>query len=341
MNQMKNFISKTKKQLISRVFILAVLFMLGNKLYAQDSTAKAAAHDTTAAAGHDTTAAPSVPEPPAKPRPVKNTFASSQIIDQQTVMVPVKGTFEADIQHRFGSVQGGYQTLWGIYGIANIRFGFLYSPIDNLEIGFGITKVNMLWDGSAKYAIYKQTKDFPVSISYYGNVAVKTVENPDNVLFTYNSERWSFFNEVMVARKINDKLSVQLAFTMSHQNSVPGYYTKSDTSTVVFKEEKFNMYALGLCLRYKLTEGTSFIFDLDQPLTAFALNNPHPNFAFGFEFNTSGHSFQLFAGNYTLLNPQQNSLKNANNPFGYTENGVKVPGGQFQVGFNITRLWNF
>ena len=55
-------------------------------------------------------------------------------------MVPVKGTFEADIQHRFGSVQNGYQDLWGIYGIANIRFGFLYTPIDNLEIGFGISQ---------------------------------------------------------------------------------------------------------------------------------------------------------------------------------------------------------
>jgi len=334
MNQMKNFIDKAKRPLIYGVSLLAALFISANTGYAQDSTAAGVHHDSTAAAA--------APEPPPKPRPVKNTFGSSQIIDQQSVMVSVKGTFEADIQHRFGSVQGGYQDLWGIYGIANIRFGFLYVPIENLEIGFGLAKVGMLWDGSAKYAIFKQTKDkFPVSLTYYGNIAVKTVENPDNVLFTYNSERWSFYNELLIARKINDKLSVQVGFSVSHQNSVPGYYIKSDTSTVVFKEEKFNMWAMSFCMRYKLTEGTSFIFDYNQPLTAFALNNPHPNFAFGFEFNTSGHAFQLFAGNYTLLNPQQNSLYNANNPFGYTENGTKVPGGQFQIGFNITRLWNF
>src|SRR6516225_318112 len=87
----------------------------------------------------------------------------------------------------------------------------LYTPIKDLEIGFGITKTNMLWDGSAKYAILKQNNDkYPVSVTYYGNIAVKTVANPDNVLFTYNSERWSFFNELMIARKINDKLSVQV-----------------------------------------------------------------------------------------------------------------------------------
>jgi len=323
---MQLFTNKTRRPLISFFCLLIALSILGNTGYAQQ--------DSSAAA----------PQSEVKPaaRPVKNTFQSGQIIDDQTVMVSVKGTLEADIQHRFGSVQNGYKDLWGIYGIADIRFGFLYTPINNLELGFGLAKVNMLLDGSAKYAILKQTPGkSPVSLTYYGNIAVKTIENPDNILFTYNSQRWSFFNELMIARKINDKLSVQVAFSVSHQNSVPGYYIKSDTSTVVFEEQKFNMYAFSFCARYKLTEGTSFIFDYDQPLTAFASGNPHPNFAFGFEFNTSGHTFQLFAGNYVLLNPQQNSLYNANNPFGYTDNGTKVPGGQFNIGFNITRLWNF
>lgn len=321
---MKNIINKTKRPLLSRICILvAMMFIMANAGYAQDSTAAA------------------VPGPPAKPRPVKNTFASDQIIDAQTVMVPIKGTFEADIQHRFGSVQNGYEDLWGIYGIANIRFGFLYTPINNLEIGFGLAKVNMLLDGSAKYAILKQSSQYPVSVTYYGNMAVKTVKNPDNVLFTYNSQRWSFFNELMIARKVNEKLSVQIGFSISHQNSVPGYYTKVDTSNVVFMEQKFNMYAFSFCMRYKLTEGTSFIFDYEQPLTAWATNNPHPNFGFGLEFNTSGHTFQLFADNFTFLNTQQNSMYNANNPFGYTDNGMKVAGGQFHIGFNITRLWNF
>ena len=312
--------------MLSGICLIVTLFILSSSGNAQ----------------HDTTAASPKVEAKAKPRPVKNTFQSAQIIDAQTVMVPVKGTLEADIQHRFGSVQNGYQDLWGIYGIANIRFGFLYTPINNLELGLGLSKVNMLWDGSAKYAIFKQSKEkFPVSLTYYGNMAVKTVANPDNVLFMYNSQRWSFFNQLMIARKVNDKLSVQVAISMSHQNSVPGYYIKSDTVNVVFKEQKFNMYTVTFCARYKITQGTSIIFDYDQPLTGFPTDNPHPNFAFGFEFNTSGHSFQLFAGNYTLLNPQQNSLYNANNPFGYTSNGTKVPGGQFQIGFNISRLWNF
>jgi len=278
-----------------------------------------------------------------KQKPVKNTFESTWLIDDQTVMVPIKGTFEADIQHRFGTVQNGYKDLWGIYGSSNIRIGFNYAPVKNLYLGFGLTKGSMLWDGSAKYAILRQTPgSYPVSLTYYGNIGYKSIQDPGNTLFKYNTQRLSFFNQLIVARKISDKFSLQAAISIAHQNSVPGYYATKDTTTYVFQEEKFNMFTASVCARYKITKGTSFIIDYDQPLTSFATNNPHPNFAFGFEFNTSGHAFQLFAGNYTLLNPQLNSLYNANNPFGFTQTGgAKVPGGQFCIGFNITRLWNF
>ena len=85
-NQMKRFINTTKRPLISGVCLLVALFILNGAGYAQQ----------------DSTVAVPKKEAPAKPRPVKNTFQGAQIIDAQTVMVPVKGTFEADIQHRFG-----------------------------------------------------------------------------------------------------------------------------------------------------------------------------------------------------------------------------------------------
>ncbi|MDE3214691.1 MAG: hypothetical protein KGM98_15790, partial [Bacteroidota bacterium] len=124
--------------------------------------------------------------------------------------------------------------------------------------------------------------------------------------------------------------------------SVPGYYAQKDTTTFVYKEQKFDLFNSSVVLRYKITDVTALILEYDQPLTKFATNNPHPNVAFGFEFNTSGHTFQLFAGNYSQLNPQQNNLYNTNNPFGFRQTGGNwVKGGQFLIGFNITRLWNF
>ncbi|MBK6353196.1 MAG: hypothetical protein IPF46_07275 [Saprospiraceae bacterium] len=42
-----------------------------------------------------------------KAKLVKNTFESNWILDNQSVMVPIKGTLEMDIQHRFGVVNNG------------------------------------------------------------------------------------------------------------------------------------------------------------------------------------------------------------------------------------------
>ena len=317
-----------------RPFVLA----FGIMIITLSLNVKARAQDSTAVTGKKVAA--STP----KPRPVKNTFESGFLIDNQTVIVPVKGTFEVDFQHRMGTVQNGYQDLWGIYGVANIRLGFAYAPIKDLFVGIGISKDNLLWDGSIKYALLKQTKDhMPVSVTYYGNMGWKTIAHPNHLLFTYNTERLSFFNEIMVARKINDKLSVQAALSVSHQNSVPGYYTVYDSAQKeIYQTQHWNMWAASLIARYKITSKTAIIFDYDQPLSRWPQDNPNPNFAFGFEFNTSGHTFQIFAGNYTLLNPQLNSMYNSNNPFGFTQtDGTKVPGGQFHIGFNISRLWNF
>jgi Membrane bound beta barrel domain (DUF5777) len=326
---MKSNIKKAKRELRFCAYLIALLLLVNSTGFAQDDSTAAA---TTVAA-------------PVRHKPVKNTFRSVWIIDNQTVMVPIKGTFEADIQHRFGTVQNGIKDLFGLYASANMRIGFSYVPINNLNLGFGATRNsgNMLLDGSAKYALLKQTKGkYPVSVTYYGNMAYATKADPDHFLYTYQTQRWSFFNQVIIARKISDNFSIQAGISISHQNSVPGYYAQKDTTTFVYKEQKFDLFAASVAARYKLTEVTSIVVDYDQPLTRFPTDNPHPNLAFGFEFNSSGHTFQLFAGNYSLLNPQQNRLYNTNNPFGFTQTGgKKVKGGQFMIGFNITRLWNF
>lgn len=296
----------------------------------------------------DSTAAAQEPSEPVKYKPVKNTFQSVWIIDNQTVMVPVKGTLEMDIMHRFGTINNGYKDFWGLFAPSNIRLAMNYAPIDKLFVGFGITKENMLWDVNAKYALITQTKKkYPVSVTYYGNVAVDSRKNPvlyDNTEIKWQADRISYFHQLIIARKINDKISVQVAPSLSWQNAVSGYYTKLDsTGKEIYRSMKHAHFAVAVSGRIKLTEVTSFMFNYDQPLTRHPSNNPNPNLSWGLEFNTSSHSFQLFFTNYFSLNQQRNNLYNRNNPFGYTDavSGKEVPGGRFLVGFNITRLWNY
>jgi hypothetical protein len=326
---MKTNATTKKSSLALSGRLLVLLLVFGISVRAQDSTAAA--------------------EPPRKPKPVKNTFGSQWLIEDQTVMVPVKGTFELDFQHRFGTLGKGYQDFYGVFSPNfNIRFGFSYTVRKNLSLGFGFAKSGLLWDGSAKYAIIEQTPGvYPVSVTYFGDAAVNTQKNPvlyDGSEILHASDRWSFYNSILVARKINDKLSVQVGLSYSWQNAVGGYYTKNDSSgSEIYQSMYHYSFTFSLSAKYKISESSNIIFNYDQPLTNQPNYNPYPNLGLGFETNTSGHTFQIFVSNYSLLNPQENSLHNGNAPFKYTDNaaGTVNPGGQWLIGFNMTKLWIF
>jgi hypothetical protein len=297
--------------------LVSCMFLLQTTLNAQDSTQ--VAEEVTA---------------PAKVKPVKNTFSSIWLIDNQTVMVPIKGTFEMDIMHRFGTLKNGYDDFWGFFAPSNIRLGFEYVPINNLMIGASITKANMTWEGFGKYAIIKQTKGkYPVSVTYFGDIAYDTRKDADKSIFKYTSQRISFFNQLIIARKVTDKFSIQVAPSVSHYNSVNGYYTKNDsTGKEIYKEMKFDHIAIAISARYKLKEAMAIIVNYDQPITKHNSNNPSPNISFGLELTTSSHAFQFFLGNYGSITPQRNNYFNHNDPHFI---------GQYLIGFNITRLWNY
>lgn len=335
---MKLHFNKVIRGLALPVCFCGCLLLVNTSLFAQeDSTVAVEATD----------------EAPPKPKPVKNTFQSVWIIDNQTVMVPVKGTLEMDIMHRFGTWNKGYDDLFGFFAPSNIRLGVNYAPINKLFVGFGITKESMLWDGNLKYSIITQTPGkYAVSVTYYVNAAFDSrkffsfdiikPEGTDNVKFKHTSDRFTFFHQLIIARKLTDKLSVQVAPSISHQNAVGGYYTKNDsTGTETYKNMKHSHFAVSVAARYKVTNVTSIIFNYDQPVTRHNTNNPNPNLALGVEFNTSSHSFQLFFGNYSSLSPQRNNLYNKNDPFRESVKKSFFPSSEFLIGFNITRLWNY
>lgn len=262
-----------------------------------------------------------------KPRPVV-IFEDQFIVDNQTVTVTRKKVLNMAIQHRFGVVSNGKKDLYGIFGPANIRLGLSYTPIDNLAIGVGVTKGNFLVDVNAKYSLKRQMDSggWPVSISYFGNIAIDSREKKGN--FVTGKDRISYFNQLMIARKISEKLSVQVSPSLSYFNNVAAYRDKNGNILPKMNNEHFGISFLG---RYKLTERFHLIANYDQALTQHTTNNPHPNICFGIETTTISHSFQIFAGNSGSIVPQYVNFYNQNN---YRK-------GQFLIGFNITRRWNF
>jgi hypothetical protein len=260
-------------------------------------------------------------------RPIKSTFESTWLIDNQSVMVPTKGTLEFDIQHRFGTLENGYDDFYGLFASSNIRLGFSYVFIDRLSVGFGITKSNLTWDLNAKYAVLRQTRsgNIPISVTYFGNIAIDTRKEEN---FTNSSDRYSYFHQIIIARKVTTAFSAQIAPSFSHFNTVDAFINTSGEIESIMNNDHF---AISVAGRYKISDAMAVIANYDQPLTKHKSNNPNPNISFGFEIATSSHAFQVFVGDYYFLTPQRNNVFNQNN-FG---------DGEILIGFNITRRWNF
>jgi hypothetical protein len=258
-----------------------------------------------------------------KPKPAK-TFASIWLIDNQTVTVPTKGTFEMDIMHRFGPAKNGYEDFFGLFATSNIRIGFSYVPINDLLIGFSLTRVNMTYNMHAKYAIIKQTPGVKwkyFSLTYFGDIAVESRKKE----FYYNrSDRVSYFNQLIIGRRFHERFAAQIAPSWTHVNVVDGYFSEPG---VVSPARKHDHFAIAANCSVMLKENMNFLINYDQPLTKHASGNPHPNLSFGIEFVTSSHAFQVFAGHYYSLIPQRNNYFNQNDWKSYL------------IGFNITRLF--
>lgn len=307
--------------LLLKSSLMALLVCTGTVLYGQETDSVAASEVAFVK----------------KQKPVKNMFTGIWLIDNQTAFVPVKGTFEMDIMHRFGTIKKGYEDFYGFFAPSNIRLGFDYVPINNLMIGVSITKANMTWEAYGKYALLQQTPGkYPVSVSYLADVSWDT-RGRDN--FLHWSDRLMYFHQLMIARKITNKLSLQLAPSISHINIVNGYFKTIKTSSTVDDsvksvlegELKHQHIAIAFSGRYQFKTSMAVIFNADQPITKHITGNPRPNLSLGIEISTSAHAFQLFLGNYASITPQRNNYFNRND---FTK-------GEFLIGFNITRLWNY
>ncbi|MBT8291538.1 MAG: hypothetical protein KJO93_11935, partial [Muriicola sp.] len=141
-------------------------------------------------------------------KPERATFESSYIIDNPTDVLSIKNTLEVHMAHRFGVVNSGTNDLIGIWAPANIRIALSYALHDRLTIGFGTSKFNRLQDFNWKVALLRQTRSgrIPVNVTYYGNFVIDA-RGKEN--FLVEQHRYSYFNQLIISRRFNSKLSLQ------------------------------------------------------------------------------------------------------------------------------------
>jgi hypothetical protein len=161
----------------------------------------------------------------------------------------------------------------------------------------------------------------PFSLSYFGNIVadLRKEEEFGPAESFKEMHRLSYFTELILARKMSEKISLQVAPTFAYFNSVPIY---SDSTG--YKNANFGLSAGA---RANLFGNHSLMLEYDQLLTKQDLDEqPKPNLSLGWEISTATHCFQVFVANYSNIVSQYNQLFNQND---FTK-------GDYLFGFNIT-----
>ncbi len=266
--------------------------------------------------------------------PVIAPFESGILIDNQTGVIPPAKTLEFLIQHHFGTVENGMKDIYGIYSSANVRLGLNYSILNNVMVGYGLTRNKMYSDFQAKWNVVQQTRknEIPVAVTLYGNMAIdgraKTVfEGATGADSAYSfGNRIAYFGQVIVGRKFNDALTLQVHGCFTHYNKVQSKYDHDNIG-------------IGINGRIKFSPQSSFLFQYDYPLKIknisehIGFDNPSlPALAFGYEVSTGTHVFQIYIANTNGIIPQENYM--------FNESDLKFIS-NWRLGFTITRLWGF
>jgi hypothetical protein len=257
---------------------------------------------------------------------VSATFKGTRIINFQSVEVPGKGVLEFMIQHRFGDINGGANSFFGLDNGATIRFGLGYSINGRLEVGIGRTSYEKLVDGYIKYRLVRQTegRGWPLSVTLMGATYCTSVKDPDAAVngydkYHYFSDRASYSFQTIIARKFSDVLSLQINPIYIHYNLVENISDKNDA------------LAIGLAGRYKFSKRMAVTLEYGLKYNSYTAQTYYNTAGIGWEIETGGHVFQMFLTNSSgIVEPQY---------FLHTATSWKDAG--IRLGFNISRAFNF
>jgi len=258
--------------------------------------------------------------------PVEQTFMAPRNINLYTVHNLSKSEFHYSIMHTFGEVNTGYQQLWGIDNGANVRFSFEYGFSDKFSAGIGRSSLDKIVDITGRYHLLQQMSDnsIPVSVTLSGGVGVNTSDlsfvtnlNLDEYSF---SDRTNFYVSVLAARKMNEKLSLQISPTFVH-------FSRVGTEISVTEENTNTYFAVGMSGRYKVRPRLAITAQYIPTITEKRTND---NLALGLDIETGGHVFQLF---FTTSRALNDSYLIA------ADNG-SIGDQEFRFGFNVNRLFS-
>jgi hypothetical protein len=247
---------------------------------------------------------------------IEATFKGTRLINGHSIETRDKGTLEFIISHRFGTINTGAYELWGL-DQSNIRLALEYAASDRLMIGLGRSSFQKTYDGFVKYQLFRQQSgknNIPFTMTLLSSMTIETLRRFDfEPTFT---QKLAFAHQLLIARKFNSKLSLQVSPTIVQYNLIEA------------NENRNFISAVGIGGRYKLTQRLTINAEYYPQL--FSKSDLFRDaFAVGVDIETGGHVFQLQFTNATAMIETAFVGETSNNFFQ----------GDVHFGFNIVRAF--
>ncbi|MDR6804694.1 hypothetical protein J2Y45_002998 [Dyadobacter sp. BE34] len=253
-------------------------------------------------------------------------FKGTRIINGHSVETVGKNNMDFIISHRFGAINSGAGNFFGL-DESQIRLALEYGLTDRLMVGLGRSSYQKTIDVFVKYRLLRQSsglRNMPVSVTLFASDAHNASTSTPDLPFYTITQRQTYTFQALVARKFNERLSLQLTPTVMHRNLAEKPLDAN------------NVYALGMGGRYKLTKRTSF--NAEYWYTPKRIGNTtqrDPQYtntlSLGFDIETGGHVFQLHLTNSRGMIEKQF--------LGQTTG--KWSNGDIFYGFNVARTFSF
>lgn len=250
----------------------------------------------------------------------KATFKSTRVVLGQSIESPAKSSLHLLISHQFGRINSGFYEFWGLEN-ASTRIGFEYGISNNLAIGIGRSTNTKLADAFLKLKLLRQStglRRVPISISYFGNVAALVIRKDDLITQNIYNSRNQYVQQLLIARKFNNTLSLQISPTYLYRNLID--QITSDNS----------VFAMGFGGRLKLTNRTTLNAEYFYLMSDKTSNTYKNTFSIGFDIETGGHVFQLYLSNSQGM-IEQVFIPQTTGDWG---------NGDIHFGFNMSRSFN-
>ena len=246
-------------------------------------------------------------------------FKAMKIGNLQSTKVAEKGDLYLYVSHRFGTLQEGIETFFGL-DQANTKIQLVKGISEGVQLSVGRESLNQTYSTAIKARLAKQSDKNPFNYVLYATANIDTQIDENRLPGLEFGDRMSYAAQLLISRRFSENFSFLVA---------PSYIRQNLQDLSLTGAENFNQFALGMGGRMKLSKRMSLNVDYAYNFNRDSNSLFSDPLTIGVDIETGGHVFQLLFSNAQSTN-EPGFLSNAEGNW---------DDGNVFFGFNIVRVF--